>query len=498
MLYREEFESDYHFKFVILLIIFLFRDEKPYIIGWIIQPKIIMILVNKRIYQAVLLILVLQLSFFYGNSINYIEAATVQANELSYPLLVKDDFGRYVTIPNFPYRIVSLAPSATEILFAIGAGTKVVGVTEYCDYPPEVLNLVEKNIVSVIGGFKNPNIEAIISLQPDLVIAATTVQYEIIQNLESKGVIVVGLNPKNIEQILSNIDLIGLATDHIENSEKLSYSLRKRMEYISYRIEKTSYRPRVYYELWDDPLMTIGPGTWIDEIIRLGGGINIFNDSKTPYPTINFEVVIERNPELIIIPLQYMGTISVEDFKARPGWSSIEAVEEGRVYEVDEDILVRPSPRIIDGLEQIALLIHPELYTNRIDVDRDTIMYTNSSIIGYVHDDNRKLINFTLKGPEESAGFINVTFMKSMIEGSPIVLLDEMETSFDISQNETHYSIYFSYVHSTHKVTIGGTYTIKEFNFSLIPLLIAVFTIVLITQRLGTKNSYVRRAVATS
>ncbi len=451
---------------------------------------------NKHYTQIMLMIIFMSTSF-YGNVNSDVDAITVRASELNYPLLVIDDFGRNVTIPKFPERIVSLAPSATEILFAIGAGDRVVGVTEYCDHPSEVLELVDMGMINIVGGYQNPNIEMIISLQPDLVVSATMLQSGVILNLEKKGLVVIGLNPRNIDQILSNIELIGLASGQVEIAERLVYSLGKRTEYINSRVGEASHEARVYYELWFDPLMTSGHGTWIDEIIRLGGGVNIFHDTQNPYPTINPEEVIYRNPELIIVPLQYMGTTSIEAFRDRPGWSSIDAIKKERIFEVDEDLVLRPGPRIIDGLEQVASLIHPELYTGVIKTGRNTILSTNSSITRYIYDEDRKLINFTVNGPEVSTGFLNITFTKSMIDGSPIVLFDGLEIPFELSQNENHYSICFSYEHSLHYVTIGGASTIPEFEILLMPLAITIIVTLIVVEWYKPRRNHLRRASAT-
>jgi iron complex transport system substrate-binding protein len=278
-------------------------------------------------------------------------------------LTVIDDHGRKVTIANYPpERIVSLAPSNTEILFALGLDDKVVGVSRYCDYPPKVKELVEEGKLAVVGGYADPNIEKIVGLKPDVVFAATTVQLKAVESLEEKGVTVILLDPKNIQDILDDILLVGKATGKEAEAKKLVEEMRRRIDFVVIKTQNVSYRPRVYYEVWHDPLMSVGPGTWVHELIELAGGSNIFSDAKVKYPKVSSESVIARNPEIIIIKIGYMGEVAREEIAKRPGWNTIDAVKNGKIYEVDENILIRPGPRIVEGLETLARIIHPELF----------------------------------------------------------------------------------------------------------------------------------------
>ena len=278
-------------------------------------------------------------------------------------LRVVDDFGRNVSITKIPARIVSLAPGNTETLFALGLGSKVVGVTRLCDYPPEVPERVGIGDIKVIGGYANPSIERIVALEPDLVLASGSLQRKTVDLLEEKGLRVVALNPKTIDQVLQNIRLVGKICGVAKKADELAESLEKRIGFVVSRVSGETKKPRIYYEIWHSPLMSAGPGTWVHELVSLAGGLNIFSDAKQPYPVISSETVIQRNPEIIIIKVGYMGEVAKEEIKRRPGWAVIDAVKNDRIYELEENIVIRPSPRIVQGLEELAKIVHPMLFT---------------------------------------------------------------------------------------------------------------------------------------
>ena len=279
------------------------------------------------------------------------------ANE--YPLSVTDDLGRNVTISSEPQSIISLAPSNTEILFALGLGDKVIAVSTYCNYPLEVQNKAK------IGGFSTVNIEKVVDLRPDLVLAACGVQKAVVKELERLGLTVIALDAKSIEDVLENIGLVGKAAGQLETARELTANLEQRIRAVTDKITDLPdhQRPRVFYEVQYEPLMTSGPGTFINDLIHLAGGVNIASDAAAKYPVYNLEILIERNPELIIISVGH-GSIaaSVEAAKSRERWQIIDAVKNNRVYGVNADLVSRPAPRIVDGLEEIARFIHPDLF----------------------------------------------------------------------------------------------------------------------------------------
>ncbi|UCD72700.1 MAG: cobalamin-binding protein [Candidatus Bathyarchaeota archaeon] len=276
--------------------------------------------------------------------------------ESIYPLTVRDDIGRTVELGTEPERVVSLSPGNTEILFALGLDDQIVGVSDYCDHPAQAK---EKQKV---GGFATISIERVVSLEPDLVLATGGVQLRTVNRLEELGIKTLVLSPKTVEDILNDIELVGKITNKNSEAVILVEELKNRIRFIESATFQLKSTPRVYYEIWHSPLMSAGQDTWINELIDLAGGINIFSDSSDPYPIISSELVIYRDPEIIIIKRGYMGGIAKEDIEVRPGWNRITAVKMGRIYEIDEDILIRPGPRIIDGLEALAAIIHPQLF----------------------------------------------------------------------------------------------------------------------------------------
>jgi len=279
------------------------------------------------------------------------------ANE--FPLAVADDLGRNVTISSEPQSMISLAPSNTEILFALGLGDRVMAVSEYCNYPLEAQNKIK------IGGFSTVNIEKVVSLEPDLVIATGGVQEAVVEELARLGLTVIALNANKIEDVFENIRLVGKAAGQLEAAGELRVNLEQRTKTVTDKAKDLpdGQRPRVFYEIQYEPLMTAGPGTFIDNLIHLAGGVNIASDASAKYPVYNLETLIERNPEVIIISFWH-GSIaaSVEAVKSRKRWQIIDAVKNNRVYGINADLVSRPGPRIVDGIEEMARFIHPELF----------------------------------------------------------------------------------------------------------------------------------------
>lgn len=286
-------------------------------------------------------------------------APIVEEASASYPLPLTDDIGREITIEAEPERIVSLLPSNTEILFAVGAGDQVVGVTSYCNYPPEATTREQ------VGGITNKSLslEAIIALEPDLVVAGGA-QDEIIPILEETGLVVLVLRPATLDDIYTNIELVGRATNHFEQAKALTADMRRRAEVISDKVATipADARPTVFYEVWDDPLMTAGPNTFIGQLVEMAGGKSIFADVAEDWPQVSAEVIVERNPAVILGPESHADALVAEKVATRPGWANIEAVQSERIYLLDSDMVSRPGPRIVDILEQIAHELHPGLF----------------------------------------------------------------------------------------------------------------------------------------
>jgi iron complex transport system substrate-binding protein len=285
--------------------------------------------------------------------------ATQVEEETGSPVEFTDQLGRTITLEKVPERIVSLAPSNTEILFALGLGDRVMGVTKSCDYPPDVL---EK---PTIGGFSTPNLEEIVALSPDLVIAAPRHEDEIIPQLEEKGLTVLGLNPKTFDSILAAITLIGDITGNDDEASRLVADMEKRIKAVTDKISGLTEdeKPGVFYLTWHDPLKTSGSESLHNELIEKAGGRNIFTD-VTGVQTIDLETLVSRNPQVMIAGIG-MGTgedktllYLLEESRLK----NTDAGKNGSIYGINIDLTGRSGPRIVDGLEQFARCIHPEIF----------------------------------------------------------------------------------------------------------------------------------------
>lgn len=288
-------------------------------------------------------------------------AADFSQTETEGPLVVTDQMGREVVIDGIPQRLISLSPSNTEIAFALGLSERIVGVTEYCNYPPEAQ---EKEL---IGGFATPNIERIVELEPDLVLAST-IHEEAVTQFEALGITVLVIESATLTELYTSISLMAELTGVSGAGEALIATMQWRIGAVEEQIASIpeAERVRVYYEVYSDPLMSAGKQTFINEIITLAGGINIFADIDESYPQISAEVVAERQPQVILYP-DYHGTadLVLESMVDRPGWSSIPAVAEGKVYAASDDAFARPGPRVVEAIEEAARLFYPHLFSQQ-------------------------------------------------------------------------------------------------------------------------------------
>ncbi|MEM0344038.1 MAG: cobalamin-binding protein [Thermoplasmata archaeon] len=265
-----------------------------------------------------------------------------------------DDYGRVVTLDGIPQRIVSVAPTPTEILFAVGAGDQVVGVDDYSDYPAEVENLTR------VGSY-TLNLEAIVALQPDLIVASDLVPRAQLEQLRSQGIPYVIFADRTLEDVFKTIRLAGLITGHVDEADALAASLASRVEAVTSKtLAENVTKPRVYLEYY--PYWTYGPGSFGDDLIILAGGENIAHNTSSEYPNVASEFVIGQDPEIIVFTTGVMSTTTAESIASRPGWENITAVVNGAIYGIDDNLVSRYGPRIVDGLEQLAAIIHPELF----------------------------------------------------------------------------------------------------------------------------------------
>ena len=271
----------------------------------------------------------------------------------AFPRTVTDDSGRSVVIAKSPRRIISLAASNTEILYALGLGERIVAVDQYSDYPPEAKQKPR------IGGFANPDIEQIAAGAPDLILATGIHAKSVVPNLESHGLPVLVVEPKTLEDVLGRILLIGQMTGEEAKARSLAQVLRARMDAVTARVKDTA-RPRVFFEISTE-LYTAGPGSFIDDMIVRAGGRNVAADAAKPWPQLSQESVVLKDPEVILLG-NATGAEAVDKVRARPGWQEIAAVKSGRIIAIDADLTHRPGPRIFGGLEAIARALHPDRF----------------------------------------------------------------------------------------------------------------------------------------
>ena len=282
---------------------------------------------------------------------------------------VIDDVGRNVTITEYPpKRIVSLEPGCTEILFALGLGDKVFGVDEFSDYPPEVQERVKAGNLTVVGSFGEAfNVEAIMGLQPNLILASGGIQHliGIIEELEGLGLPVVVIYPKGVDGVFSDILLIGEITGQMDEADALMTNMVKRIREVTDKTQNLP-RPRVYIEyFFDGGYWSYGSESFASELIYMAGGINVFAGYAGKYLSTSTEEVLKADPEIIIISEGSMAEacgLSPEVIRERFAWNEVYAVRNDQIYEIDEDFISRASPRIVDGLEALAKIIHPEVF----------------------------------------------------------------------------------------------------------------------------------------
>lgn len=285
---------------------------------------------------------------------------TVAATPTTGPITLTDGLGRTVTLDQPAQRIVSLAPSATEMLFAIGAGSQVVGRDSFSDYPDSV-----KSITDVGGSSGNYSNETITSLKPDLVVAAAINTADQVKALENLGLKVYYLaNPVDFTDLFNEMTTLGQLTGHVDEAKTETDSLSKRVEAVKDTVAQSDTHPSVYYELdGTDPSdpYTAGPGSFIDSMITLAGGINAGANLSSDWAQISIEDLLTVNPDFIILGDSNYG-VTEDQVTARAGWNKLTAVEQKKIYPFDDDLVSRAGPRMVDGLEALAKLIHPELY----------------------------------------------------------------------------------------------------------------------------------------
>jgi iron complex transport system substrate-binding protein len=277
----------------------------------------------------------------------------VAAAAVQHPLTLTDGKGRSVTLPAAPQRIASLSPAVTEILFAIGAGSQVAAVDKFSDFPPEAKTRQQ------LDAFQ-PSVEAIAGAQPDLVLVFFD-PGNLVDGLARAGVTVFFLEtPTSVDGVLEQIRLLGEATGHPLEAEELVGAMQRRIDAISERLAAVQQGPRLFHEV-DNQLYTAAPNSFVGDLYLILKAQNIAAGTAQAFPQLSQEAIIQQDPEVIVLADVAAGE-SPETVKARPGWGSISAVKNNRIYAIDPDIVSRPGPRLVDALETLAKLLYPETF----------------------------------------------------------------------------------------------------------------------------------------
>jgi iron complex transport system substrate-binding protein len=266
--------------------------------------------------------------------------------QTTYPLTLKDDTGTEITFDKAPERIVSISPSETEVLYAVGAGSKVVAVDNYSNYPDDA---AKKPKV----GDMNLNVEALLAQKADIVFANSSVNKKQVEQLRGLGVKVFGSDPKTVDEVIGRIELYGKIMNTADTAKKMADTMRAEKKQVVDAV-KDAPKKRVYVEI--SPGYTVGSGVFIDELVTLGGGTNIMADQQR-YPKVDPEAIVKANPEVI---LYSSPSVNPDELKKRPGWDTIDAVKNGRLYPIEDDLFSRVSPRLTQTLIKVGKAIQPD------------------------------------------------------------------------------------------------------------------------------------------
>jgi iron complex transport system substrate-binding protein len=290
-------------------------------------------------------------------------AATPDATGADFPMTLTDDAGRSVTLAAEPQRIVSLAPSNTEIVCAVGACDRLVGVTDFDDHPPEVTEIAPVVVMAQV------DVERVVAAEPDLVLAAGNelTPTSVIQQIDALGLPVLVLYPETLDEVYADIELIGRAVDRSEAAAEVVALMEARVEAVVGAVDGVA-RPRVLYEVFhaEGTTYTAGEASFLASLLELAGATAVTGDAQG---VIGAEDLVAADPEMILLgsasydPALADRSTALQTVAARPGWSTLSAVRDGRVEPFTDDIVTtRPGPRIVDGLEALAAAIHPDRF----------------------------------------------------------------------------------------------------------------------------------------
>ncbi len=309
--------------------------------------------------------LVIAAAFAY---VNY--SGTTTKNSSQKNISIVDDEGYRTNLTSIPQRIVSLAPSCTQMAFAIGVGSKVVGVTDYDNYPYNFSAWAAAGNITIDGGYGTPNMEAIASLNPDLIIT-DNINDASLASMRANGYKVIVLNPASLSGVYKDLSLLGNATGEQTQANQVIANMTSTINAISTKIANAHVTPvKVFYEVWGPPsgdYYTAASDTWINDVISAAGGVNVFNDSTGGFITVSSEAIVAKNPDAIFLPTEMGQTPfygSPSDVAATSGWSAMSAVQHNRIYVIDGDLFAEAGPRIADCIYAVASDLYPQLFNS--------------------------------------------------------------------------------------------------------------------------------------
>lgn len=276
-----------------------------------------------------------------------------------FPIHYQDELGREIVIEEEVDRIITLAPGMTEVIYALGLEDKLVAVSSACDYPKEALSKED------VGRIDEPNIEKIVSLEPDLVIAESVTKIASLERLTELGIKNIGFKPTSINDTIEMIEDIALLTSAVQAGNELSAEMKAEYQRVKKNVEnelKNKERKRVFYEIWAEPLYTAGRDTFIDSLIHDAGGYNIAREAEGSWPQYSTESLIAADPEVYISSEHSTPNgLTLEELRERELFREVSAFKNNRLYLVDQNLVNRPSPRIIEGYKEFVKAIFPEL-----------------------------------------------------------------------------------------------------------------------------------------
>lgn len=267
-----------------------------------------------------------------------------------------DEIGRHVQVPRHATRVISLAPNLTEIVFSLGEGNHLAGDTDFCDYPAQALQKPH------VGGAVNPNLEKVVSLMPDLILASKSInRRETVNALDQIGLPVYVTDPHSVEEMIASVEHIGSAMGVEKAATALSENLRARMAELERRVSGVAQR-RVLFVVWTEPLISVGRDTFIADALRRAGGRSVV-ETSAEWPHVSMEEIVKLQPEFLIFASAHTGDAQhdLETLRARPGWRNLTAIQQGNIV-VISDAINRPAPRMVDAVEQLARALHPEAF----------------------------------------------------------------------------------------------------------------------------------------